>query len=335
MRPSLLVPAAAALLLLAALAAYGVPGGNGSKSKGTVEIAAAAVDTAISKQDTTATSYDGPLAAFLLPDVGIFFVRYGEPGAVEILSRTGPPELDSAVATTGQIEFPDSETIARIVAEELGKHRAEQAVHRKERESMAAREKAKPRTLEPPSAGVTILGVDRRRPPLPADTSEVALASGEEAPDARTQEPLAEEITRETSPEEVREFIAREFRYGGLLRTNLVIFETDKSTLLHHSHLVLDAIGDVMREFPKMRLRIEGHADQRGTDEYNLELSRRRAEAVREYLMDTAGIPPGRIETAGYGESRPLVPGTNMTALTLSRRVEFRVLNPDEVFPDG
>jgi outer membrane protein OmpA-like peptidoglycan-associated protein len=88
-----------------------------------------------------------------------------------------------------------------------------------------------------------------------------------------------------------------------------------------------------MREFPQMKLRVEGHADQRGTDDYNLDLSRRRAESVRRYLTETSGIAPRRIEISGYGESQPLVLGTNMTALTLNRRVEFRVLNPEEVFP--
>ena len=70
-------------------------------------------------------------------------------------------------------------------------------------------------------------------------------------------------------------------------------------------------------------LTLEGHADERGTEEYNLQLSNRRANAVKRYLRDL-GVPDNRLETVGYGENRPLNTANSEEAWTQNRRVEFR-----------
>ena len=66
-------------------------------------------------------------------------------------------------------------------------------------------------------------------------------------------------------------------------------------------------------------VRLEGHADERGTREYNLALGERRANAVREYLI-SLGVAPGRIETISYGKERPAVVGSNESAWAQNRR---------------
>ena len=71
-----------------------------------------------------------------------------------------------------------------------------------------------------------------------------------------------------------------------------------------------------------MQLRLEGHADERGTVEYNLALGERRAEAARAYLIDL-GIDPDRMTTISYGEERPAVQGANEAAWSQNRRDEF------------
>lgn len=68
---------------------------------------------------------------------------------------------------------------------------------------------------------------------------------------------------------------------------------------------------------------LEGHADERGTEEYNLQLSNRRAASVKRYLSDL-GVPDNRLETVGYGETRPANPGSGEEAWSENRRVEFR-----------
>lgn len=260
-------------------------------------------------------------ATLLVPEPGVLFVRYGEPGAVRIVGGRGP-ERDAAGGRSSF--FPLSEErIAEIFREEYARARRGRillAPVPPPGTPPAPRPAAPP--LHPPSAPPSIIALPPASPLQPAPASDQ-----DPVPDAESAEIAIE-------PEEVREFVLREFRYGGLLRSNLVIFETDKDVLIPYSSLVLGAVGDVLREFPSMRIRIEGHADLRGGEAHNLDLSRRRADSVRRYLVDEKGIEPDRIETIGHGEGRPLVPGTNETALTLNRRVEFRVLNPEEVFPE-
>ncbi len=261
-------------------------------------------------------------ATLLVPEPGVLFVRYGEPGAVRIAAGRAPGADAAAREDAGR--FPLSkERIAEIFREEYARAR-------RGRFLLApipppgAPPGPQPATppLHPPSAPSSIIALPPASPLPPAPASD-----HDPVPDAESAEIAIE-------PEEVREFVLREFRYGGLLRSNLVIFETDKDVLIPYSSLVLGAVGDVLREFPSMRIRVEGHADLRGGEAHNLDLSRRRADSVRRYLVDEKGIEPDRIETIGHGEGRPLVPGTNETALTLNRRVEFRVLNPEEVFPE-
>jgi peptidoglycan-associated lipoprotein len=73
-----------------------------------------------------------------------------------------------------------------------------------------------------------------------------------------------------------------------------------------------------------VRLRISGHADDRGSDEYNLALGNRRAAAAKRYL-ENKGIDGSRIEVVSYGEERPLNPGTDESAYAQNRRDEFEI----------
>jgi outer membrane protein OmpA-like peptidoglycan-associated protein len=125
--------------------------------------------------------------------------------------------------------------------------------------------------------------------------------------------------------------VRRELLLTGLLRSYQVIFETARSEVLPYSHPILDAVGRVMTEIPEMRIRVEGHTDPRGAADYNMDLSRHRAESVRRYLIDRIGIEGERLEAAGLGEERLLVAGASPTAHALNRRVEFRVLNLGEL----
>ncbi len=72
-----------------------------------------------------------------------------------------------------------------------------------------------------------------------------------------------------------------------------------------------------------LRFTLEGHADERGTDEFNMVLSQKRASTVRKYLVDL-GVAGGSLDTIGYGENKPLVSGSDEAAWATNRRVEFR-----------
>jgi OOP family OmpA-OmpF porin len=104
-----------------------------------------------------------------------------------------------------------------------------------------------------------------------------------------------------------------------------VFFESGSDRILPESWRLLDEVALVLQDTPQIhRLRIEGHTDSIGDELANLELSQRRAAAVRTYLIQQ-GVAPIRLTAAGLGEGRPLVPGDEEWAHAQNRRVEFFV----------
>lgn len=112
----------------------------------------------------------------------------------------------------------------------------------------------------------------------------------------------------------------------GLLRIVSIMFEFNKATLLPASSEILDVLGLVLTKYPEVRIEVAGHTDSSGPDEYNLRLSRLRAESVREYLIRTCSIDPGRLTARGFGESRPIAENNTPTGRAINRRVEFVVV---------
>ena len=98
-----------------------------------------------------------------------------------------------------------------------------------------------------------------------------------------------------------------------------VFFATNKSTLTTASRDTLRKQAAWMRKKSKLKFSIEGHADERGTREYNLALGERRANAVKDYLM-TYGISGGRLSVISYGKERPVNSGSNPLAWSQNRR---------------
>jgi peptidoglycan-associated lipoprotein len=104
----------------------------------------------------------------------------------------------------------------------------------------------------------------------------------------------------------------------------IVFFDYDKAEVRSDMQDVLNRKAAILRSNPGVTLRIDGHADERGTVEYNLALSLRRANTVREYLTNF-GIDVSRLEVAGFGEEKPLDPGTTEEAYAKNRRAEFQI----------
>ena len=98
-----------------------------------------------------------------------------------------------------------------------------------------------------------------------------------------------------------------------------VFFATNKSTLTTASRDTLRKQAAWMRKKKDLTFAIEGHADERGTREYNLALGERRANAVKDYLM-TYGISSGRLTVISYGKERPVNSGSNPLAWSQNRR---------------
>jgi peptidoglycan-associated lipoprotein len=104
-----------------------------------------------------------------------------------------------------------------------------------------------------------------------------------------------------------------------------VYFDFDQSELRTDQRAILDAKVPVLRANPAVRIRIEGNADERGSDEYNLALGMRRAQATRKYLIDH-GIDAGRIDVASNGEEKPVCQGHDEDCWKQNRRDEFVIV---------
>ncbi|MCB9669916.1 MAG: OmpA family protein [Alphaproteobacteria bacterium] len=106
-------------------------------------------------------------------------------------------------------------------------------------------------------------------------------------------------------------------------------FQTGSATLLPSANSILDDVVKVLQDVPDMRLRIEGHTDNQGSDSANLQLSQERAFSVRVYL-ESRGIPRERLEAVGRGELEPIDTNRTPGGRQRNRRVEFHILRQGE-----
>ena len=108
----------------------------------------------------------------------------------------------------------------------------------------------------------------------------------------------------------------------GRARLPGIYFDSDSDSLRPESEATLEAVADVLRARTEDRFLIEGHTDAQGPDDYNRDLSERRAAAVRSWLLE-AGIPEAQLESLGFGESRPVADNDSEAGRSLNRRVEI------------
>jgi peptidoglycan-associated lipoprotein len=104
----------------------------------------------------------------------------------------------------------------------------------------------------------------------------------------------------------------------------MVHFDFDRADIRSDDRNILDRKAAILGANGGLRVRIAGHADERGSDEYNLALGNRRAVAVKTYLANK-GIDGSRLDVVSYGEEQPLAPGHDEDAWAQNRRAEFEV----------
>jgi peptidoglycan-associated lipoprotein len=104
----------------------------------------------------------------------------------------------------------------------------------------------------------------------------------------------------------------------------MINFEYDQAAVRSIDQATLDRKAAILAANPNVRIQISGHADERGSDEYNLALGNRRGGAAKRYL-ENKGIDGARIEVVSYGEERPLAQGNDEAAYAQNRRDEFQV----------
>ena len=104
-----------------------------------------------------------------------------------------------------------------------------------------------------------------------------------------------------------------------------IYFDFDKDDIRDDQRATLDAKVPILNANPNARIRIGGHCDDRGSDEYNLALGQRRSASAKRYLV-SRGIAESRIETVSFGKERPAVQGENEDAWAKNRRDEFEII---------
>jgi peptidoglycan-associated lipoprotein len=118
-------------------------------------------------------------------------------------------------------------------------------------------------------------------------------------------EPTAEELLQQ--------------KYDALRQNQIIYFDFDKSTVSGEYVELLQAHADFLVKNPAVKVLVEGHADERGTPEYNIALGERRAQAVAKYL-EGLGVSESQISTVSYGEEKPMIKARNEDAFAKNRR---------------
>src|SRR5688572_30740163 len=169
-------------------------------------------------------------------------------------------------------------------------------------------------------------GACRRRPPVippdppPPVTQPPAVVQKPPPPPPPPPEPAPTPPREPTEEERFARMTLDELNQSRPLDD--VFFEYDQSDLTERARASLQKNGEWLKRWSSTRITIEGHADSRGTNEYNLALGERRANAVREYLM-TLGVAAARIATVSKGEEEPVCKEEVETCWSQNRRGHF------------
>ncbi len=179
-----------------------------------------------------------------------------------------------------------------------------------------------PRLVLAAFATVVLAAACRPEPPPPV-VPQPTGPTDEEIREQFVRDSIAraqrEQRQRDRQAQLEREQRAREAR---ATLDEMVFFDYDESTLTSQTTATLRAKLEILRSCPSVRLRMEGHADERGTSEYNITLGSERAQSVSDFFTGF-GLEAARFGTVSFGEEAPLAQGSNEASWARNRRVEF------------
>ncbi len=112
--------------------------------------------------------------------------------------------------------------------------------------------------------------------------------------------------------------------FDSLLGNNKISFATNSSDIDISSNALLNELVEVAKQCPEAKIEISGHTDSRGRDEYNLQLSQKRATSVMNFMINN-GVDANRLSAIGYGENNPIADNETPEGLAKNRRIEFNV----------
>lgn len=174
-------------------------------------------------------------------------------------------------------------------------------------------------------ASLMLAACSKDPPPPPAPTGPTA-----EEIEAMRQDSIARaEAARAAAEAEAARVAAAEaaaaeaaMREARTTLEAMVFFDYDESSLRSDAESLLRQKAEILRNSPAVRIRIEGHADERGSTEYNIALGQARAEAVRQFFI-SFGLDASRFNMTSFGEERPLAQGSSEASWARNRRAEF------------
>jgi outer membrane protein OmpA-like peptidoglycan-associated protein len=225
----------------------------------------------------------------------------------ELIAKKRTLEAERARRETG-VATSEAERAKR----EMGKARDEAEI---------ARMKAGKATSEAEQARIAA-AADAERAAIAKRQAEQAISAAEvESAKAAMAKAEADQLMKELS-----ELKAQQTERGIVLTIGDVLFATGKANLSPNANKSVATLAEFLKKYPKRDVLIEGHTDSVGKDDYNMVLSRKRADSVKYELMED-GIEAGRITTVGYGKKFPLASNDTKAGKAQNRRVEVIILN--------
>jgi outer membrane protein OmpA-like peptidoglycan-associated protein len=138
-------------------------------------------------------------------------------------------------------------------------------------------------------------------------------------------------VEQRSQDELVQQLRAERTSRGMVVTLEDVLFQVNGAQLQPGAQTELLRLADYLKRNPDRKIMIEGHTDNTGNSEYNLQLSQLRAQSVESYLI-SSGVAPDRIRSIGYGETRPEAPNDTATGRQQNRRVEIVILDAGQSF---
>lgn len=179
-------------------------------------------------------------------------------------------------------------------------------------------------------AAVVVAACGKKEPEAPApqptvDTAPTANADSIAAEEERMRREEAERIQRQREADSLAA-LSRSAEETRAALATMIHFDYDRAVVRQDDAAILDSKVAILQANPNFRIRVHGHCDERGSDEYNLALGNRRATIVKQYLVNH-GIDASRIETQSWGEERPIAQGASEEAWSQNRRAEFELVS--------
>jgi outer membrane protein OmpA-like peptidoglycan-associated protein len=239
--------------------------------------------------------------------------------------RRAAEEREAAANEQARLQAEQAER-SRLQAEEEGRRRTQAEAERQVAD--AARLQAEAASQQAEAARADAMAQQRaaleQQQALQAEAEKARLAA-QQSEQARLQAETQREQMRARLMQQLNQVLqTRESARGLIVNMSDVLFDTGKYTLRPAARERMARIAGIVLAYPDLKLQVEGHTDSVGSDQYNQQLSERRAESVREYLVNQ-GIAADSVTAQGLGKSSPVAPNTTAEGRSLNRRVELIV----------